>query len=195
MIVSKKRITAKDRIITAAWDLFMEKGYEETTLQDIIERSGSSRGAFYHHFRSKEDLLFTMAWYFDQDYDGWLEKQDPLADSVDLLYDFIILCAELVDRSKYGAFLPELYGLEVMTEGRRYILDEKREFFRILFELARRGISRGEIKQGSSALEIARGIASLQRGLVYSWLLEEKRMPLIDLNITFFKPYLDSIRP
>ena len=56
--MSNTKIGAKEKIINAAWELFREKGYEETTLQDIIDKSGTSRGAFYHHFRAKEDLLF-----------------------------------------------------------------------------------------------------------------------------------------
>ena len=76
-IILPKKGAAKEIIINAAWELFQKKGYEETTLKDIIERSGTSRGAFYHNFRSKEDVLFMMAWYFDKEYDGWLEKQNP----------------------------------------------------------------------------------------------------------------------
>ena len=75
--MARKRRTAKEKIIEAAWALFMEQGYEQTTLQEILDRAGTSKGAFYHHFRAKEDLLFRMAWYFDQDYDGWLERQAP----------------------------------------------------------------------------------------------------------------------
>lgn len=70
--MSNTKIGAKEKIINAAWELFREKGYEETTLQDIIDKSGTSRGAFYHHFRAKEDLLFRMAWYFDKNIKaGW----------------------------------------------------------------------------------------------------------------------------
>ena len=66
----RKKGAAKEIIINAAWELFQDKGYEETTLKDIIARSGTSRGALYHNFRSKEDVLFMMAWYFDKEYDG-----------------------------------------------------------------------------------------------------------------------------
>lgn len=60
-VILPKKGAAKEIIINAAWELFQEKGYEETTLKDIIERSGTSRGAFYHNFRSKEDVLFMQS--------------------------------------------------------------------------------------------------------------------------------------
>jgi len=47
----------KDRIINSAQELFSEKGYDETTVADIIKKAGSSKGGFYHHFKSKDEVL------------------------------------------------------------------------------------------------------------------------------------------
>ena len=49
-------------IVTVAYRLFMEKGYEHTSIQDIINHLGGlSKGAIYHHFKSKEDILIAVA--------------------------------------------------------------------------------------------------------------------------------------
>ncbi|MCL2569225.1 MAG: TetR/AcrR family transcriptional regulator [Oscillospiraceae bacterium] len=46
------------KILDAALKLFLEKGYEKTTILDIVENMGGlTRGAFYHHFKSKEEVL------------------------------------------------------------------------------------------------------------------------------------------
>lgn len=47
----------KEKIIEASYELFASKGYDETTVSDIIKLAGSSRGGFYHHFDSKEEIL------------------------------------------------------------------------------------------------------------------------------------------
>ncbi len=48
-------------ILDAAFRLFMEKGYERTSIQDIINQLGGlSKGAIYHHFKSKEDILVAV---------------------------------------------------------------------------------------------------------------------------------------
>lgn len=48
-------------ILDVATRLFMEKGYEHTSIQDIIDNLGGlSKGAIYHHFRSKEDILVAV---------------------------------------------------------------------------------------------------------------------------------------
>ena len=44
---------AKQDIMDAAWKLFTEQGYDETTISQIIELSGKSRSTFYHHFAEK----------------------------------------------------------------------------------------------------------------------------------------------
>lgn len=50
-----------NRILDVAFSLFMEKGYDRTSIQDIIDHLGGlSKGAIYHHFKSKEDILMAV---------------------------------------------------------------------------------------------------------------------------------------
>ncbi|MNI37046.1 HTH-type transcriptional repressor KstR2 [compost metagenome] len=46
-----------EQILSVSTKLFMEKGFEKTSIQDIIIELGMSKGAIYHHFKSKEDIL------------------------------------------------------------------------------------------------------------------------------------------
>ncbi len=55
MVLSQESL--RDQILKAALQLFREKGYHATTLRDVITAAGCSKGGFYHHFASKEDLL------------------------------------------------------------------------------------------------------------------------------------------
>jgi AcrR family transcriptional regulator len=49
---------ARERLARAAFALFDEGGYEQTTIDDIAERAGLSRATFFRHYRSKEDVIF-----------------------------------------------------------------------------------------------------------------------------------------
>lgn len=51
----------KQEFLATALELFYTKGYEHTTIQDIIDRMGVSKGAFYHYFESKEDVIISIA--------------------------------------------------------------------------------------------------------------------------------------
>ncbi len=55
-MVAKKHSTARDKIVEAASDLFFEQGYQATTIDHVIDRSGVSRPTLYNHFKTKEDL-------------------------------------------------------------------------------------------------------------------------------------------
>ncbi|WP_077391353.1 TetR/AcrR family transcriptional regulator [Mobilibacterium timonense] len=187
------RNTAKEKIIDAAWELFQEVGYENATVNDIIERSGTSRGAFYHHFRAKEDLLFQMAWYFDQGYEGWLEDQPEDQDPITTLYKFLIYTMEAVENSKYKEFLSQLYGYEVMTDGNRPIIDEQRLYFQTLLKLCAEARNEKLISEDWSEYTLARTLAGLGRGLTYNWLLERCRYSLTRTAERVFKSLLKSI--
>ena len=64
----KNARNTKGRIISAAWKLFYEQGYEDTTIDEIIERSGTSKGSFYHYFEGKDALLGSLSFLFDEKY-------------------------------------------------------------------------------------------------------------------------------
>jgi len=51
---------AQQAVIDAAHDLFMERDYARVSIEDILERSGVSRGALYHHFPAKLDLFLAV---------------------------------------------------------------------------------------------------------------------------------------
>ena len=50
--------TARERLAEAAFALFDERGYDQTTVDDITERAGLGRTTFFRHYRSKEDVIF-----------------------------------------------------------------------------------------------------------------------------------------
>ena len=53
----RKGIQRKREIIETAFNLFVQNSYERTSVQQIIDTLGISKGTFYHHFKSKDDLL------------------------------------------------------------------------------------------------------------------------------------------
>src|SRR5262245_44606447 len=48
------------RLLEAATRLFAEKGFESTSVQEVVEAAGVTKGAMYHYFGSKDDLLYEI---------------------------------------------------------------------------------------------------------------------------------------
>jgi AcrR family transcriptional regulator len=53
-------VNAKEKVLAAAEELFAEQGYDATSVQQVVTRAGVTKGAMYHYFSSKEDLLFDL---------------------------------------------------------------------------------------------------------------------------------------
>ena len=51
---------ARERVLDAAVDLFAQQGYDGTSVAQVIARAGVAKGGFYHHFSSKEALLYEV---------------------------------------------------------------------------------------------------------------------------------------
>ena len=69
----------KMKIVNAAWELFYRNGFDNTTIEDIVDESGTSRGSFYHYFNGKEELLSSLSSLFDSRYE---ELQEKLTDEM-----------------------------------------------------------------------------------------------------------------
>ena len=78
VISLKKKSTqnTKKKIVSAAWKLFYEQGYDDTTVDDIVGESGTSKGSFYHYFSSKDELLSSLAYLFDEKYEELIDSMD-----------------------------------------------------------------------------------------------------------------------
>ena len=50
----------RTRVLSAAVDLFAQQGYERTSVSQVVAAAGVAKGGFYHHFASKEDLLYEV---------------------------------------------------------------------------------------------------------------------------------------
>ena len=78
--MSKKQPrNTKGKIISAAWKLFYEQGYDDTTIDEIIAESGTSKGSFYHYFEGKDALLGSLSFLFDEKYTELEAQLDQFA--------------------------------------------------------------------------------------------------------------------
>jgi AcrR family transcriptional regulator len=60
MIPATSDPSARERVLGAAVDLFAQQGYDGTSVSEVIARAGVAKGGFYHHFASKEALLYEV---------------------------------------------------------------------------------------------------------------------------------------
>ena len=76
----EKSLLSRNKILEASGALFAEKGFDSTTMQDIMARSGLSKGAIYHHFKSKEEIMQALGdkMFFDNNPFDEIRKRTEL---------------------------------------------------------------------------------------------------------------------
>ncbi len=159
----------KGRIIAAAWKLFYEQGYEDTTVDEIIAASKTSKGSFYHYFKGKDALLTTLAYLFDEKYE---ELVDTLTDQMSSRDKLIYLNNELfsmIENSISIDLLARLLSYQLITRGEKSLLDRNRFYYRLLTQIVQEGQAAGEIRSDLSVGEIVKAYAICERSFLYDW--------------------------
>jgi transcriptional regulator, tetR family len=110
-------------IMNAAMQLFMEKGYINTTTQDIVDKVNISRGLLYYHFKNKEDILYCLVEQYSEKllkdiYQITFAKDKSAIEKVRGFIDATIISSERI--SVEGTELQNTVDLEE----NRYIIDK-----------------------------------------------------------------------
>jgi AcrR family transcriptional regulator len=100
----------RERILSVANELFIEQGYEGTSLREIADRLGITKAALYYHFRSKDEILATLLSPFETLLDELLQRleaahdveawADALTWVVAQIFDYLDFF-RLVDRNRH----------------------------------------------------------------------------------------------
>lgn len=161
----------KGRIITAAWDLFYEQGYDDTTVEEIIEKSGTSKGSFYHYFEGKDSLLGSLSYIFDEEYErlreGFSEEQSAFDKLLFLNCELFSVIEDRIDID----LLTRLYSSQLITKGEKHLLDNKRLYYKLLRQIVSEGQKSGEFTDKMTVSEIVKMYAMCERALIYDWCL------------------------
>ena len=165
----KTQRNTKGRIISAAWKLFYEQGYENTTVEDILDLSGTSKGTFYHYFEGKDALLGTLSVLFDEKYEELIPSVPE--NSLEALRYLNREMFSMIDNSISLELLARLLSTQLTTRGEKHLLDRNRVYFRLLREIVTRGQERGELRRDLTVNEITKAYALMERALMYDWCL------------------------
>ncbi len=190
----KTERNTRGKIINAAWDLFYEQGYEYTTVEEIIEKSGTSKGSFYHYFEGKDALLGSLSYIFDEAYE---KLQDTLPSDMScfdtLLYLNRELFAIIEDRIDID-LLTRLYSTQLVTKGEKHLLDNKRLYYKLLRKIVSEGQKNGEFTDKMTANEIVKLYAMSERALIYDWCLCNGEYSLSSYAKNTMPMFLSGIR-
>jgi TetR/AcrR family fatty acid metabolism transcriptional regulator len=173
----RKSLLTKNKIYETGIQLIRTKGYANVTIDEICEKSGVTKGAFYHHFKSKDAILQSS--YLDSDARILQELPTLMKkeNSLEQTREIVLLYAEMV----------QLKGVEIIKQNIRNQLDakhsdqefglfynqfynpNKRPMLEVQLAVLKNGQKNGEIRDDLSPEEILRHIISTFNGYVLDW--------------------------
>lgn len=173
-VLSRRRAETQARLVAAAAQVFAERGFGRATVEDVCERAGYSRGAFYSNFDSLDGLFFAL--YGARS----AELIEAVRRVVDVLPDELSLSA-VIDR--VIAVLPisrdsHLLNLEFAAHALRHrdvataLADHRRAVRDALTPILRAGLTAADATFDGNFDHLARSLVAVQEGMFLQELLE-----------------------
>ena len=191
----KNTRNTKGKIIQAAWQLFYRQGYDDTTVEEIIAASGTSRGSFYHYFEGKDALLSSVSFLFDEKYEELMETMDPDMNAFDKLMYLNRELFAMVENSISLELLARLYSSQLVTKGDKHLLDRNRVYYKVLRQIVLQGQERGELRSDVTANEMVRVYAMCERALIYDWCLSDGDYSLLQYGKSMMPMFFRGFQP
>ncbi|WP_227936769.1 TetR/AcrR family transcriptional regulator [Alkalihalobacillus deserti] len=176
-----KKKPTKERIIEAALLLFEESGFHAVTVDRIVKESGTSKGGFYHNFKSKDELLYTVhdsfiTYILDKAEDAYNRYSTPAERLYETVKSFVMMFE--MYRPHVTVFYQESLYLSEEYYG---TMKKKRDRYKqMMFRVVAEGIECGEFRK-----EIPVPITSMaifgMTNWTYKWYKENGRYSIEEI--------------
>lgn len=194
-MAKKKKLTTKSKIVKAAWNLFYKQGYEDTTVDEIIAASDTSKGSFYHYFESKDALLSTLSYLFDEKYEELSsEMQEDMTARGKLTFLNHALF-QMIDESIDVNLMSRLYSSQLITKAEQHLLDENRFYFQLIIRIITEGYENGELRKDRSVEELVKLYVMYERALIYDWCLNKGNYSITAYSDRILPDFLHMLEP
>lgn len=191
--LSRQQLKSKEtkaRIFKAARHILQKKGYEELSIKNICEEAGVSNGSFYHHFKTKDDLL---SYYIEEQPGINPDLLDLPADADEakktIIYvyiNYVHYCKELGIEFMSNYYTPKNQSLNPLIRTERpYPIITVQNYLKKCMDA-------GIIAPGLSLDELSTDIRMIVIGNVFEWCLKRGNADFEDNMRRSLKTYLDG---
>jgi AcrR family transcriptional regulator len=160
--------------------LWQTQGFEETTVGEICDAAGVSKGTFYFYFPHKEDLLIELGFPSDEEIralDGWADEPASTEEALRGRVTAIARRVEPMPHRLLEHTVVEMYR----SLGRGVDAGSEPPVFRQGFErLLRRGMHRGDVPPWVDADEVAAVLTTVTLGVLLAWARQRGRVQALD---------------
>ncbi|MDD3184330.1 MAG: TetR/AcrR family transcriptional regulator [Anaerostipes sp.] len=180
----------KNKILDCSLELLRNNSFQMIKVSEICKKSNVTTGAFYHYFKSKNDILYELYRRVDKSFE---KEYSNLSETTNLgrLKEYL---------NKYSSFA-EHCGLDSVTniyygqldDDTCFFTDENRVFFRILKELILKAEKSNELNTKLTVDEIITDVMIIEQGAIFTWCITRGEVDVKALSKTLLDDYLQYI--
>ncbi|MEB0060086.1 TetR family transcriptional regulator [Variovorax sp. LG9.2] len=195
----EEALATRHRLIDAAEILFQSQGVSKTSLQQIAEQAGATRGAVYWHFKDKADLFNAMMERVKLPMENATRfSAEPSVDPLAVIEAGMIVALRLVTTDPQARRVFEVATQKVeyvgeMASVRLRHLEARNSCVADFEKALRLAARRAQIKLTLPASTAAQGLHALISGLIHNWLLDPEAFALMSVGRRTFNVYLSGL--
>lgn len=192
--ISKRKLQAeetKKKIFDSAYKLFDQYGFDNVSIDSIVELAGVAKGSFYVHFESKysiiSNIIIDYVKRMDTSYKLFLESLPSDMKISEILILFAGYIADNISTTIGYTHMKILYEANLTKAlNTESTLGDNRELYKLYNNLILQGIKQEEFRTDFPVETISKHLVMCIRGLTYEWLI---RYPDFDLKDNVIKHY------
>ncbi len=194
-----KAIETKRRIYETANRLFREYGYDNVSVDSIVQAAGVSKGAFYLYFDSKDSLtaalINDMVNEVDLNYKSYLEAFHDSTAASDILISLIGKIADIIVCTIGYDNMKTVYKAQITkTINTDAIMNYNRELYKMFNYIISKGIQQGEFRADKPVDILTKHCIMAIRGLTYEWCIRHPDFDLKEEALKHFEILLTGIK-
>lgn len=202
MNIKKKKLTprqikalkTKERLFNCAMKLFSERGYNNVTVDEIVMKANSSKGAFYNHFSSKYELILEIYKTVDDKYVDYFKSISNVESSTEKLSSFIRECFRIRFEELDLESLKTVYSSEIAkSKNGEYMINENRQVYKIIKKIIEEGQNKEEFRSDISSTDITKMIICYMRGVFIDWCLYDGSFNLVEVGCFYLSMLIESL--
>lgn len=178
-------IQTQHKIYKVAVDMMQKKGFDNITVEDISREAGVSVGAFYHYFKSKNDILYEVFHRIDE----YFEKE--------FHFENLSVPEQILLFFEYYAKYEEISGVDtarkLYSNMEHLFISSERYLPKLLNSIVKSGQEDGSIIDNIPSEEISEYLLVVARGVCYDWCLHNGSFDIEEMTIKYIKRLLPAL--
>ncbi len=191
---TKRGQQTRQGLVDAALLLFKKRGYDRVTVDDICAKVGVTKGAFYSHFRSKDQIVAEEFFKYDEQYLAMLQEVLQIDDHLARALAFGRLAfAGMQDRG-VDLVRTVLHGQLAPGTKSAYMTSWRRPIYGIIDRMIKEGQEHGAVRADLKSGDVAEAFIALVRGILFDWCSKNGKYDLVETGTQALALMLNGIR-